>query len=155
MQRRVKAPDKADEQWRLALWCEQNGLNEQALAHLHRVVQLDPRRDAAWRRLGYKKTAQRWTKPELLTAEKAELDAQVRANKFWKPRLEHLREALGGRDRGKQAAGRTGAGPDHRSPRRAHGLVGLRHGATRPISEPPCRFWVRWTPRAPRVPSAC
>ena len=104
MERRVKAPDKADDQWRLALWCEQNGLNEQALAHLHRVVQLDPRRDAAWRRLGYKKTGSRWTKPELVTAEKAELEAQVRANKFWKPRLEHLREALGGRNRDKRAA---------------------------------------------------
>ncbi len=104
MQRRVKAPDKADDQWRLALWCEQNGLNEQALAHLHRVVQLDPRRDAAWRRLGYKKTGSRWAKPELVTAEKAELEAQVRANKFWRPRLEHLREALGGRNRDKRAA---------------------------------------------------
>ena len=104
LQRRVKAQDKADDQWRLALWCEQNGLNEQALAHLHRVVQLDPRRDAVWRRLGYKKTGARWTKPELLTAEKAELEAQTRANKFWKPRLEHLREALGSRDQGKRAA---------------------------------------------------
>ncbi len=103
MRRRAKAPDKADDQWKLALWCEQSGLNEQALAHLNRVVQLDPRREAAWRRLGYKKTGSRWAKPELLIAEKAELEAQVRANKFWKPRLEHLRESLGGRDRAKRA----------------------------------------------------
>ena len=103
MRRRVNAPEKADDQWKLALWCEQNGLNEQAVAHLHRVVQLDPRRDAAWRRLGYRKTGSRWAKPELLIAEKAELDAQVRANKFWKPRLEHLKEALRGHDRAKRA----------------------------------------------------
>jgi hypothetical protein len=103
MQRRVKAPDKADDQWKLALWCEQNGMNEQASAHLHRSVQLDPRRDAAWRRLGYKKMGSRWAKPELLIAEKAEMEAQVRANKFWKPRLEHLRESLGGHDQAKRA----------------------------------------------------
>ena len=103
MRRRAKAPDKADDQWKLALWCEQSGLNEQAVAHLNRVVQLDPRRDAAWRRLGYKKVGQRWARPELLTAEKAELEAQVRANKFWKPRLEHLKVDLGGHDRSKRS----------------------------------------------------
>ncbi len=95
LRRRAATRDRADDQWKLALWCQQQGLGEQAVAHLYRVVQLDPHRDAAWRRLGYRKTGARWARPELLIAEKAELEAQVRANRFWKPRLEHLRAALG------------------------------------------------------------
>ena len=64
LERRVKARDTADDQWKLALWCEQNRLNAQATAHLYRVVQLDPRREAAWKRLGFKKTGGGWAKPE-------------------------------------------------------------------------------------------
>jgi hypothetical protein len=103
MKRRAKTPDKADDQWKLALWCEQNGLSPQATAHFNQVVKLDPKRDAAWRRLGFRKTSGRWVKPEIFTAEKADLEAQTRANKFWKPRLEHWREALSTRDKGKRA----------------------------------------------------
>jgi hypothetical protein len=110
LDRRVRARENADAQWRLALWCEQNRLDSQAVAHLHRVVQLDPRREAAWKRLGYKKAAGQWIKPETLTAAKAELEAQVRANKFWKPRLAHLRDGLLGHDRGKRPAAERGLG---------------------------------------------
>jgi hypothetical protein len=74
------------------------------------VVQLDPRREAAWRRLGYKKIGQRWAKPDLLVAEKAELEAQARANKFWKPRLEHLRDAIAGHDRAKKVTAEAALG---------------------------------------------
>jgi hypothetical protein len=102
--RRARTPDRAEEQWKVALWCVQNGLKAQAVAHLHRVVALDPRREAAWKRLGFRKQAGRWVDPEAAAAEKAEAEAQARANKFWKPRLEHWREALAGRDRARRAA---------------------------------------------------
>src|SRR5579885_2911094 len=41
LERRAKAPAKADEQWKLAAWCERNGLKEQAVAHYHAVLRLD------------------------------------------------------------------------------------------------------------------
>jgi hypothetical protein len=104
LERRARTPDRAEEQWKLALWCDQNGLKAQAVAHLHRVVALDPRREAAWKRLGFRKQAGRWVDPEAAAAEKLEAEAQARADKFWKPRLEHWREALAGRDRARRAA---------------------------------------------------
>ena len=94
LEHRARAADKPDDQWRLALWCDQNGLKEQAVMHLRRVVSLDPKREAAWKRLGFKKQGSQWVKPELAAAEKAEHEAQHRANTSWKPKLERLREGL-------------------------------------------------------------
>src|SRR3954452_269047 len=37
LERRSKAPDRAEDQWRLALWCEKNDMKQQSVAHLHRV----------------------------------------------------------------------------------------------------------------------
>jgi hypothetical protein len=101
--RRARTPDTSDGQWKLALWCEDHGLKEQATAHLYLVLKHDPGRDAAWKRLGFRKQGARWVRPEILAAEKAELEAQNRANKFWKPRLEHWRSELGSRDKSKRA----------------------------------------------------
>jgi Pretoxin HINT domain len=103
LQRRARTSDKPDDQWKLALWCEENGLKEQATAHLYQVLNRDPRREAVWKRLGFKKQGGRWIKPEWLALEKAELEAQNRASKFWKPRLEHWRKQLGSRDKAKRA----------------------------------------------------
>ena len=75
--RRVRAADKPDDHWRLALWCDENGLKEQTTIHLRRVVTLDPKREAAWRRLGFKKQGSQWVKPELAAAEKTEFEAQT------------------------------------------------------------------------------
>ena len=72
-----------------AEWLERAGRRP-----LHRVVQLDPRRDAAWRRLGYKKIGQRWIDPAKLAAAKSELELQKQADKHWKPLLESYRNAL-------------------------------------------------------------
>ncbi|MGC8642738.1 MAG: polymorphic toxin-type HINT domain-containing protein [Isosphaeraceae bacterium] len=103
LQRRARTSDKPDAQWKLALWCEEHGLKDQARAHLYQVLKRDPRRDAAWRRLGFKKIGGRWVKPECLALERAELEAQNRSNKFWKPRLEHWRKRLASRDKTKRA----------------------------------------------------
>jgi hypothetical protein len=110
MERRVKAAETADDQWKLALWCDQAGLADQAAVHFLRVVKLDPRREAAWRRLGYKRTGGRWVKPEVLTAEKAELEAQARADKLWKPRLDHWRDGLKQRDKAGRAFAESALG---------------------------------------------
>ena len=93
--RRAKAPDTADAQYKLALWCEENGLSEQAVAHLRRVVRLDPKKENAWKRLGYKKQPNgRWATLAQLAREKAEAEAQKQADRLWRPKLEKLRADL-------------------------------------------------------------
>ncbi len=41
-QRRAKTSESAEDQWKLALWCEQNGLKDQAIAQYHAVLRRDP-----------------------------------------------------------------------------------------------------------------
>src|SRR5580704_3652550 len=61
LDRRVRTPqNKVDAQLRLAAWCLENGLKDEAMAHYHVVTGLDPSRDIAWLRLGYKKLHNRW-----------------------------------------------------------------------------------------------
>jgi hypothetical protein len=93
---RDRTPDTAAAQWKLALWCEQNGLTTEAIVHFAAVVRLDPKRDAAWRKLGFKKQGNRWMTDEQIAAE-AE---QKKAEKVWAPRLRALhREIHGGKKR--------------------------------------------------------
>jgi hypothetical protein len=94
LERRAKVHDRADELWKLALWCEQNGLKQQASAHLYQVLKLDPKRDAAWKHLGFKKLNGHWDKPERVAAAKAAAELQRKANSYWKPILERSRNAL-------------------------------------------------------------
>lgn len=126
LDRRARAADKPDDQWRLALWCDQNGLKEQTTVHLRRVITLDPKREAAWRRLGFKKQGSQWVKPELAAAEKTEFEAQHHANRTWKPKLERLGKALAARE-GEASSGRRSTLADHQ-PHSPHGLDGFRPG---------------------------
>jgi hypothetical protein len=64
-----KTARSADAQWGLALWCEQKGLKAEATAHLAEVVRLDPKRGAAWKRLGFKNVNGRWMSQEQLDAD--------------------------------------------------------------------------------------
>jgi hypothetical protein len=104
LERRARAPDRAEDQWKLALWCEQNDLKQQSTAHEFRVLQLDPSRDAAWRHLGYKRIGGRWDKPERVAAAKAEAQEQHKADKHWKSILEKLESGLASKDRARRAA---------------------------------------------------
>ena len=101
-ERRAQTRDKADDQYKLALWCEEKGLEEPMTAHLRRTLQLDPGREGAWRRLGFKKVGKRWVNPDVEAARQAARDARERADKEWTPRLSKLREALSSRDRAKR-----------------------------------------------------
>ncbi|MDG3007807.1 polymorphic toxin-type HINT domain-containing protein [Paludisphaera mucosa] len=107
LDRRTKARDTADGQYRLALWCEEKGLSQPMVAHLRRVVQLDPGRVGAWRRLGFEKVKGRWVDPQAEAADKAAREAQAAADKEWRPRLLKLRAALAGRDRAKRDEARA------------------------------------------------
>jgi len=102
LDRRAKTASKADAQLRLAAWCDQNGLKEQALAHYNEVVRLDPSREAAWRHLGYKRRGNRWVKPEDAAAEKKAAEHQKLADKQWKSKLEKVREDLTSKDRARR-----------------------------------------------------
>ncbi len=103
LERRAATSRKPDSQARLGAWCEQKGLKEQAIAHYSEVVRLDPSRDAAWRRLGYKKQGDRWVKPEELAAERMEAERQRHADKQWESKLKRLRDALEAKDPGRRA----------------------------------------------------
>jgi hypothetical protein len=105
--RRAHTPDSVDAQWKLALWCEENGMKAEALAHLAAVVRLDPARAAAWKRLGCKKVSGRWVSEEQLAAERAEAEVQRAADRRWKPLLAKWRTWLADRDSTRRQAAET------------------------------------------------
>lgn len=92
--KRALLKNTADDHWKLALWCEQKGLKAEAMAHLTTVTRLDPGREPAWKRLGYQKHNGRWLTDRELAAERAEAEAQKKADRVWKPKLQALRGRL-------------------------------------------------------------
>ena len=92
--RRAKTPGTPVAQGKLALWCESKGLKAEAVAHFTAVTRLDPNHEAAWRHLGYKKDGNRWVAEGQLAAEKAEFEAQKKANKDWFKSLSKWRGEL-------------------------------------------------------------
>ena len=92
--RRAKTPHTAAAHWQLALWCEENGLKPEAIAHLTTVVRLDPKRDAAWKRLGYRRERGRWVTEAQIEAARAELEEQKRATQRWRKELSVLSTRL-------------------------------------------------------------
>ncbi|MFI5458079.1 MAG: polymorphic toxin-type HINT domain-containing protein [Isosphaerales bacterium] len=103
LDRRVKTASTPDAQKRLAAWCEQKGLKEQALAHYNDVIRLDPSREDVWRHLGYRKSGNRWLKAEEIAAMEQEAMQQRQADKRWKLVLEKLRADLESTDPAKRA----------------------------------------------------
>jgi hypothetical protein len=91
LERRAQAPQTADGQLKLAAWCAEHGLKNQALAHYTEVTRIDPSVESAWKHLGYTKKQNHWVKPDDATAAKLEAERQKRADQHWKPRLEKLR----------------------------------------------------------------
>ena len=122
--RRAKAPESADAQWTLALWCEQNGLDAEARAHFSVVTRLDPSREAAWKRLGCKKVNGRWVTEAQVAAEKDEAEAQKKADRHWKPLLTKWRGWLG--DKNKRDEAEKALSEINRPARRAVSLGGTR-----------------------------
>ncbi|MEO6808284.1 MAG: polymorphic toxin-type HINT domain-containing protein, partial [Isosphaeraceae bacterium] len=86
--RRARAKNTADAQWDLALWCEAHDLKPEATAHLTAVTRLDPKREAAWKRLGYKRHDGHWMTDDQVAAEKADRKAQAKADAHWRPLLQ-------------------------------------------------------------------
>jgi hypothetical protein len=101
-ERRSGTPEKADALLKLAAWCAEHGLGEQAAVHYNKVVELDPTREIAWRHLGYKKQGNRWVKPEVVAAVKQNAAVQKLADRSWKTKLEKLRDWLQSKDAAKR-----------------------------------------------------
>lgn len=57
-------------------------------AHLAVVTRLGPKRDAAWKRLGYKKHDGRWMTDAQVAAEKTDRKVRADADAHWRPLLE-------------------------------------------------------------------
>ncbi len=79
----------------LGLWCEQNGLNPEAMAHFTTAVHLDPSREKSWRHLGCVKRNGRWMSPEQANAEERDEHEQKLANRRWEPLLKKWKTWLG------------------------------------------------------------
>ena len=93
--RRLKAGDTADDQWALARWAEEHGLKAEALAHDTAVTRIDPRREAAWLKLGCKNYRGKWMTPEQAEALRLDREAGAKAERTWSRRLQEWRVELG------------------------------------------------------------
>ena len=71
----------------LGLWCEQDGLKSEAIAHFTTAVHLDPSRDSSWRRLGFVKHNGRWMSPEQAAAGDRDEHEQRLTNRRLEPLL--------------------------------------------------------------------
>ncbi len=100
--RRARASRSADDHWKLAVWCEEVGLDAEARAHFSTVTRLDPAREAAWKRLECKKVGNRWLTQDQIDAEKAEADAQKKADLHWKPLLTKWHAGLREKDKSRR-----------------------------------------------------
>ncbi len=102
--RREAASETEDSQWRLALWCEEHGLKPEATAHLTAVTRINPKREAAWRRLGFTRQKDgRWANEEQVAAAKVVAESRRQADKRWRPLLTSWRASLGKPERSAEA----------------------------------------------------
>ena len=95
LDRRTRAPHNADAQFKLAAWCAEHGLKDQALAHYNEVTRIDPSRETAWKHLGYSQANTiAGSSPRIRPRQKVEAEREKHADQHWKPRLEKLRAWL-------------------------------------------------------------
>ncbi|SIO03695.1 HEAT repeat-containing protein [Singulisphaera sp. GP187] len=92
--RRDALPDTAEAHWQLAGWCAEQGLESEAVVHLLAVVRIDPAREDAWKKLGYRKQNGRWKSVEQAASERADADAQRTADLHWRPLLQKWKSRL-------------------------------------------------------------
>jgi hypothetical protein len=79
----------------LGMWCEQNDLKPEAMAHFTTSVHLDPSRELSWRHLGSVKRNGRWMSSKQAAAEERNEHEQKLANRRWEPLLKKWKTWLG------------------------------------------------------------
>jgi hypothetical protein len=87
--------DLAEAHVSIGLWCEQNGLKPEAMAHFTTAVHLDPSREKSWRHLGCVKRNGRWMSSEQADADERDEHEQKLANRRWEPLLKKWKIWLG------------------------------------------------------------
>ncbi len=85
----------AEARMKLGAWCESNGLADESIAEYTNAVLLNPRLDAAWKKLGYVKYQGKWMSSEQASAAAAKDKAQKKAVAAWGPYLRRLKRQLG------------------------------------------------------------
>lgn len=86
--------ETASGQMELATWCQKRRLDDQARAHLTRVLQLDPNHVQAHRKLGHRLMAGAWIpQQEFQQLRERERTWQKNLSK-WKPKVRYLRQEL-------------------------------------------------------------
>ena len=116
LERRAKVRDCADDHWKLALWCEQNGLKQQATAHFY--AGLAARSLAAMRRgstWDSRNSAGTGTSPSGWRPPRPK-PKQQKANKQWKPLVAEMAGRHWPAGTKPRRRNREGAGRDRRSP---------------------------------------
>ena len=91
----------------LAGWCRRNGLNDQARAHLHRVIQLEPDHALARSELGYRFVEEQWLANEEIVQFQEDLQQSAKAMTKWEVDLNEIGRALSGRAKDRQDAARA------------------------------------------------
>jgi hypothetical protein len=130
--RRAATKDTPSAQWKLALWCERNGLAAEATAHFTEVTRLDPDHHAAWLKLDCRLYQGRWQNEEQIAAQEAEARAQAAADRYWRPLLAHWKAGLFDPSRQADAARELST---VREPRAVPSIVRVFDGAPK---------WQRW-----------
>jgi hypothetical protein len=97
---RAKTPHNLAGESKLAMWCDEHGLKAEAYAHYAQVVRMDPRREIAWRKLGFKKYGGRW----MTDAQIAEQEGWKKSEKLWLPRLKKIHKDIHGSSSAKKYA---------------------------------------------------
>jgi Pretoxin HINT domain len=88
---------------KLGVWCEEQGLKDEAIAHFSTAVQFDPYLDAPWRHLGYAKHHGRWMTRDQIVADERAAAAQRTADRHWDALLRKWKADLGEKKRWKAA----------------------------------------------------
>ena len=67
--KRKESRDTEAEHWELAKWCEARSMWQQKYAHLCRVLEINPKNDAARVALGWRQTSLGWASPQQFSAD--------------------------------------------------------------------------------------
>jgi len=99
-------PKTVDGRLRLANWCKQNGLRDQARAHLTQLLEIFPDHAEARRRLGFRRVGGAWMSERELQEAESRARQTLDSLKRWQPKREKIRNPLTSRHPKQREIGR-------------------------------------------------